>query len=446
MANSPGPDKKEVISAKNTYISVLVALLRFLLGAVFIFSGFVKAIDPWGTVYKFNEYFTVLGLNDYIGLTSFIAMVVIISEFCLGIMTFTGIYRRLAPSCILLMMIVMLPLTMYLAVTDAVHDCGCFGDAVYLSNNATFIKNVFITVAAIVLLIFNKRLINYYGVAVQWLIVVASMIYVATVAFIGYYNQPMIDFMGFKVGTEILSDATATGDNIRFVYSDGAQERTFAIDSLPDDNSGWEFVRREEELNSGSPDDKPILSITVDGEDITSEVIGEHANTMLVLFPQLDDVEISYTFAINELYQFAIDHNIGFVALTAGNDSIVNRWRDLSMASYDIYNVDDSILKQIARGNPAIVYIENGIIKWKSSMQSIPLDKFEKFVGSLAELTNEYKIDHLYKYTFIFICFLIILLIINRTHRLPAINRFLERRYNKLIGEDPAASDGNERK
>lgn len=434
--NIPDDVNTNAISERkySTLLKVVVVLLRLFVGGVFIFSGFLKAIDPWGTIYKFNEYLIVFGLSDYLDLSSFLATVVAISEFVLGIMTFTGIYRRLAPLGILIMMLVMLPLTLYLAITNVVSDCGCFGDFIQLSNTATFVKNIFITTGAILLLIYNCRLVNYFGVAVQWLIVVASTIYVGTITFIGLYYQPMLDFRDFKVGTAIVEQASDDEkSDIQFIYSNGIEQRVFAIDNLPEAGSEWQFIDRVVPENPEK--DRAFLSIISDGDDITEKVIDSEDKMLLLLFPDIDKVEISYTFAINELYDFASRKNIKFVALTAGNDSIVERWRDLSMAAYEIYNIDDSILKQIARGNPAIVYVENGKIVWKTSMQSIPLERFEESIASLSDLSTQINETSLLRYSLFYVGFLFLLLIINRTHRLPKINRFLEARYKSLIGE-----------
>ena len=48
----------------NKYI---VWALRIAVGATFIFSGFVKAIDPWGLIYKISEYMAVWGLPQMPG-------------------------------------------------------------------------------------------------------------------------------------------------------------------------------------------------------------------------------------------------------------------------------------------------------------------------------------------------------------------------------------------
>ena len=97
-----------------------VLLLRLVAGGVFAFSGFAKAIDPWGSVYKFGEYFAAFGFADFEWSLLFLAVSAATVEFMLGVFMILGIYRRFTPAMMLLAMVVMLPLTGYLAITDAV--------------------------------------------------------------------------------------------------------------------------------------------------------------------------------------------------------------------------------------------------------------------------------------------------------------------------------------
>ena len=141
----------------------IVWLLRLMVGAVFLFSGFTKGIDPWGSIYKFDEYLRSFGFYDYNGLLTFMAFSVSAVEFMLGAFMLLGIYRRFTPWAMLAMMTVMVPLTLYIAITNDVADCGCFGDAITLSNWGTFWKNVALTVALVYLVIFNRKVKNIYG-------------------------------------------------------------------------------------------------------------------------------------------------------------------------------------------------------------------------------------------------------------------------------------------
>ena len=116
----------------------LVVLCRLVVGAVFVFSGFVKGVDPWGSFYKFSEYFAAFGMQGMENVALFGAFAVAVVEFVLGVSVLLGAFRRGGVLLTGLMMLVMLPLTLYLALTDAVPDCGCFGDAVVISNWTTF--------------------------------------------------------------------------------------------------------------------------------------------------------------------------------------------------------------------------------------------------------------------------------------------------------------------
>lgn len=400
---------------KSRLIPISVAILRGIIGLTFILSGFLKAIDPWGTIYKFTEYINVLGFTELVPLTSFLSISVAAFEFILGIFILFGCYRRGGVILLLLSFVIFLPLTLYLAVTDNVKDCGCFGDAIHISNWATFIKNVFLTGGLFFLLKYNKQLKNIYGFAVQWIVGVLSFIFIITISFIGYIYQPLIDFRPFKVGTPILNEEKiSVENNFLFIYEKGGEKKEFKIDSLPGED--WTFVDRVE-VNSPKIDNADYLSISENGMDITADVISKEGEGIILLFPALKDVEVSYTYAINEIYDMAQKNGISFVGLTSSSQDEINEWIDLSMASYKMYIVDDSVLKEIARGNPAIVFIKDGVIHWKRALQSIPIETLQ----SSEDLNSiETDVDNMQLLWGLFILYagsMILLLIINRTHK-----------------------------
>lgn len=428
------------ILKNNKTIKCIVGVLRLFLGAVFIFSGFVKAIDPWGTFYKITEYFSAFGWDGLLSLATFFTFALAIFEFVMGVLLFAGCYRRVAPLLVLLSMAIMLPLTFYIAVTDCVADCGCFGDAVHLSNWATFWKNVVITAGLIFLLRYNKKLINFYGIAVQWVVVAFSFVFVVSILLEGYFNQPLLDFRPFNVGTPLIeNEAENQEEEYKFIYKKDDITKEFSVDSLPGDD--WEFVDRVG--MSGYEFDSNSVHISIDGEDITSEVISGEGEQIILLFPDLDDVEISYTFTINEIYDLAKANNVDFVALTSAGDEAIAEWRDLSMAAYDMYLIDDSVLKQIARGNPAIIYLKDGVIQWKRTLQSISVKQFEKDaidMNTIVKKSDDKKT--LYSYTGLYLFLMILLLIINRTHKVFKIKEYLiKENQNKSV---PLHSDKKE--
>lgn len=409
------------------WCKVLTTLMRLVVGGVFIFSGFTKAVDPWGTCYKITDYLNALGLGNWSGTALFIAVALAALEFVLGICLALGTYRRSTPIMALLLMLVMTPLTLWLAVTDAVRDCGCFGDAMHLSNWATFGKNLLLLLGILYLLLFNRSLRGVYGPAVQWIVSALSFALVMAVAYYGYFYQPLIDYRPFPVGTQLINHPTTLDDDQEgeddfiFIYSKDGQEHEFTIDNLPDESDGWEYVTRYHArrprgkviMQDGS--DKAAIAILDDeGNDVTVDVLGDSRRTVLLLFPDLPQVGVVNSFALNELTDAALVADADVIGLTPATPQEVAQWQDVSMASYPIYYMDDSELKMVARGNPAVVYLEDGTIKWKRTLQS--LDNVEQPV-ELSDMSKDYNPDAIMTRLMIaYLVAMLIVLLVNRSH------------------------------
>ena len=408
------------------WCKVLTTLMRLVVGGVFIFSGFTKAVDPWGTCYKITDYLNAMGLGNWTDTALFIAIALAALEFVLGMCLALGTYRRSSPIIALLLLLVMTPLTLWLAVTDAVRDCGCFGDALHLSNWATFGKNLLLLLGSIYLLLFNTSLRGVYGPAVQWIVSALSFALVMGVAYYGYFYQPLIDYRPYPVGTQLVSsvvedDDEASEDDFIFIYSKDGVEHEFTIDSLPDEEDGWEYVTR---YHANRPHGKVIMqngnannSIAImdqDGNDVTVDVLGSNRRMVLLLFPDLDQVGVVNSFALNELTDAALVADAEVVGLTPATQEQIAQWQDVSMASYPIYNMDDSELKMVARGNPAVVYLEDGAIKWKRTLSS--LDDVEQPV-ELSDMGNDYDADKILTSLMLtFLAALLAVLVVNRSH------------------------------
>lgn len=224
----------------------VVWILRIVIGAVFILSGFVKGIDPWGSVIKISEYFTVWGLDIPRSLIACAAFALGAYEFVWGFLLLLGCYRRVSVWALSAMMAFMLPLTLYIAIASPVDDCGCFGDFLIISNTATFIKNLFISAGLICLILSNTKVSGAFIPYIQWIVGGLVTIYILTIELYGYNVQPLIDFRQYSIGTSLIpseSDDEDSGTTVyEFTYSKDGEERTFTIDSLPD--STWTFVSR----------------------------------------------------------------------------------------------------------------------------------------------------------------------------------------------------------
>ena len=414
------PEWGEAVAASK-WNTVIVWVLRVLLGLTFIYSGFAKAIDPWGGMYKLTEYFNVLGFDQLVPASLAFAFILAAIEFMLGLFVLVGAYRRSAPVLLLCMMAVLLPLTLWLAITDAVPDCGCFGDATHMSNWATFFKNLLIVPALIYLVMFNKRVHGIYGPAVNWVVGVIALAYVSVIAYNGYFKQPLIDYRPYPVGAKlgVEPEAQPADDDYVFIYEKDGVQKEFSIDSVPDDDSEWTYVDRRvkgDKQPKGRVLEQP-LAIFDNGTDVTDEVLTTQGDALLYLFPDLPGVNIAYTFVINNLTEKAVGQGATVAALTSATEQQMEEWRDISMASYDTYSMDDSDLKMIARGNPAVVMLHDGRIVWKRTLASLDPERLRDDNLPLAQLSDDYNPSAILKRAgWLLLMALLALLVVNRTH------------------------------
>ena len=438
------PEWGEAVAASK-WNTVIVWVLRVLLGLTFIYSGFAKAIDPWGGMYKLTEYFNVLGFEQLVPASLAFAFILAAIEFMLGLFVLVGAYRRSAPLLLLCMMAVLLPLTLWLAITDAVPDCGCFGDATHMSNWATFFKNLLIVPALIYLVMFNKRVHGIYGPAVNWVVGVIALAYVSVIAYNGYFKQPLIDYRPYPVGAKlgVEPEAQPADDDYVFIYEKDGVQKEFSIDSVPDDDSEWTYVDRRvkgDKQPKGRVLEQP-LAIFDNGTDVTDEVLTTQGDALLYLFPDLPGVNIAYTFVINNLTEKAVGQGATVAALTSATEQQMEEWRDISMASYDTYSMDDSDLKMIARGNPAVVMLHDGRIVWKRTLASLDPERLRDDNLPLAQLSDDYNPSAILKRAgWLLLMALLALLVVNRTHVLVGT---IWRRLRGKQEEKPSESSEN---
>lgn len=396
----------------------IVLLLRLAVGGVFIFAGFTKVVDPWGSIYKFEEYFAIFGLTGYDGMLVFLAFTLAILETMLGVAVFLGIYRRSAPLVMMLMMAVMLPLTLYIAVTGALRHCGCFGDALTLGNWETFWKNVALTAGIIYLLAYNKKVMNVYSFAVQWIVVLLTVPYLILIANHGYGDQPLIDFRPYPVGS-VYCDAVDAGsgdDAFTFLYEKDGTVAEFSIDSLPDET--WQYVDR---VATGSPDDgvkEWHLSLLDKNHRPADDAIRTEGEQLMLVFNDLSSVWVSQTYFINDIYDYAAARDVSVIGLTSATEAEIEEWNDLSMAFYELYLADGDELKALVRGNPALVYLKDGEIKWKRSLQSITFEDISQ-AGTIDRVGDNTNARRRFMWlTAAYLAAMFLLLIANRTYSL----------------------------
>jgi triosephosphate isomerase len=186
-------------------MSVVVNICRLLLAFVFILSGFVKAIDPLGTQYKLGDYLETLQLAGWLPEWILLVAAVLLAavEFCLGINLLFAINRRVTPRFILLILSVVTPLTLWLALANPISDCGCFGDALVLTNWQTFWKNVALLAMALVVVKYPSRMFRFVSESNQWIVSNYTALFILCVSAWCLYDLPIFDFRPYHIGANI---------------------------------------------------------------------------------------------------------------------------------------------------------------------------------------------------------------------------------------------------
>ena len=418
----------------------IVNICRFILGATFVFSGFVKAVDPLGTYYKIQDYLAAFGMQqllpDIVPLLMSVLLAVL--EFAVGMHLLLGIKRRFTTRLALLIMLVMTPLTLYLALTNPISDCGCFGDALVLTNWQTFGKNVVLLTCTIVLMITPWAMVRFLTKKMEWTLSNYCIVFALALAGYCLATLPIIDFRPYKIGNniregmEIPEGAKPTIFDTRFIMEKDGVKQTFTVDNYPD--STWTFVSAETvvvEKGYEPPIHDFVMESLETGEDITDEVLDDPGYTFLLIAHRTEEADEGNIDLINELYEYCLENGYKFYALSSSSAEAIELWRDRTGAEYPFCIMDDITLKTMVRSNPGLMLIKGGVIlnKWPSSQLPDEFDLTDKLeqlpLGQVKEVNDLRTLGIVGLW---YIIPLLLIILIDRTF-----NKKNNKNYNKLI-------------
>ena len=313
-----------------------VNIARLVLAIVLILSGFVKAVDPLGTQYKIHDYLQAVELAQYVPDFATLGAAVLLSavEFGLGICLLFAIRRRLVTLLTLILMLVITPITLWLALTNPISDCGCFGDAVVLSNWQTLAKNVILLVLAIIVRRWPLDMMRFISRSNQWIVINYSTLFIVAVSGWSLYDLPYFDFRPYHVGTDL--------------------------------RAGWLKMMEGEESPYAD------FFMETESEDITEPVLLNQGYTFLLVSPHLEQADDSQLDRINEVHEYAQDYDYPFYCLTASGQQGIQRWREQTGAEYPFCQTDDIVLKTMIRSNPGLILLKDGKVIQKWSHNRMP--------------------------------------------------------------------------
>lgn len=360
--------------------AVALYVARTVVGLTFILSGFVKAIDPLGTQYKIQDYLAAippsLSLPDMLTLLMSVSLSMV--EFTLGAFMLTAISRRLTARLTLLFMVVMTAVTVWIYIADPVKDCGCFGDALTLTNLETLLKNIVLLALAALVAWRPTHIGRLMSRSNQMLLGQMLMVTPVALSFWCLYDLPLIDFRPYhigadiKAGMEIPEGAEQPVFDTTFIMEKDGERREFTLDNYPD--STWTFVdSKTVTVKEGYVPPIHDFSITAaDGEDITDMVLGREGYTFLLISPDLDKADDQNFGDIDQIYEFCQDNSIPFYCLTASTEKSQQHWQNITGAEYPFCMTDATTLKTMIRSNPGLMLMEKGVVRGKWSHNRLP--------------------------------------------------------------------------
>ncbi len=356
---------------------------RVLFGLVFIFSGFVKAIDPLGSAYKFQDYFLAFDLAWLFPTALPLSILMSGLELVIGVAILLGLKMRYSAWGGLLFMSFFTPLTLYIALADPVPDCGCFGDALIISNWDTFYKNIVILAAAILIFIYRKKINPLWSEKKDWCLIGGFSVLVVGLSIYCLTYLPIIDFRPWKVGNDIREKLTPTEEvadtYLIFENQDTGERREYPANDYPWDdpdwNAVWTYKDQRREITQPFVE-APITNFFVEDEfgyDLAESILYEPEYQFLIVAYNLETTrKKTFVRKINPLSLETENHGYPLFVLTAASLETIDAFRHEHQTPYPFYQSDAIALKTIIRSNPGLLLLKDGVVVAKWPHRRIP--------------------------------------------------------------------------
>lgn len=365
-------------------IKIVLWTARILFGVVFIFSGFVKGVDPLGATYKFQDFFMAFGVEWLFPAALPLAVLLSTLEFVVGFAFLSGLKIRIFAPAGLALMAVFTPATIFIALTDPVPHCGCFGDAIVISNQTTAYKNLLLFAAAGVVFFNRNKIRPLVSGKAEGVSALAAAFMIAGISLYSLTYLPIIDFRPWSAGNNIAEQIALPEEASRqivlvFENRKTGETREYPADDYPWDDpewaEQWHYKDRKEKKEKADPE-SPIANFGImdkSGNDLTESFIGAPGYLYLVV---AYDLNTTSTRAFDEklapLAEKALQNGHEWIALTASPPEIVGDFRKKHDAVYPFFFSDERELKTIIRSNPGLVLLKDGVVLGKWPHTRIP--------------------------------------------------------------------------
>jgi len=354
-------------------MKTLVNISRLLVGALFIFSGFIKLNDPIGFSYKLQEYFSydVLNIPFLMPYALGISVIVVVFEVVLGVFLLIGYKPKFTVYSLLAMIVFFTFLTFYAAYFEKVKDCGCFGDFLKLDPWESFLKDVVLLVLILVLFV-GKRHIK--PIMAKFPLTIAALLGFMLSLWFGYYvlmHLPLFDFRPYKIGDNIQENmklppnAKKPVTEYVWTYTDKSGNEKTLIDNGRGPKSYKDIISVDTEtIEEGDVPKIQDFSIETMEEDLTQQFLEEDKLVMVVSY-SLEKAEADGMVKLKAMARRAQNNGYKVIGLTASGAAKKAEVQQAYNLNFDFYLCDEKVLKTIVRANPGVLSLKKGTVTQK---------------------------------------------------------------------------------
>lgn len=356
----------------------LNVIARVFVGLVFIFSSFVKGVDPLGTAFKITDYLTAwqfggLSFEWLEPAAPFLSMLLITLEFLVGVMLLTGSFRRFTAWLLALMMLFFTCTTLYDAISNKVNDCGCFGDAIKLTNWQTFWKNIILDIPTIwIVLTCNLR--RKKRTERDTLVATFAIVLMVIFGLFNINNEPCIDFRPWKVGNQMvdMDENLKVKSYLTYRNKTTGETQEFLSEDLmkkmedPAWEESWEWQSsRVEDPHEIKADGFAMLDMEMN--DHAQELIISDHYLMIATLYDLEKIDERAITSLQRMNEFCNENDIQLVILSS---VLPEKIQDFLHAQHlddlEYYFADATAIKTILRSNPGYILLKEGKVigKW----------------------------------------------------------------------------------
>jgi uncharacterized membrane protein YphA (DoxX/SURF4 family) len=362
---------------------VALWICRILVGALFIFSGLIKANDPLGFSYKLQEYFEVFHITFFNHFAVGIAIFLCALEMFFGFALLIGAYSKKIAWGLLLLIIFFTFLTFYSAAFHVVQTCGCFGDAIVLTPWQSFSKDMVLFILIIGIFINRDKIHPLFKNpnAEKWVVIVATILSFG-VGIYTYNYLPVMDFLAYKIGANILDEMKtppgAKPDEYELTYhlknkksnEDKVMSNTEYLKSNIWKDANWQIQGEPESklIKKGfSPKIMDLVINDAQGSEYTKELLSNPFYNVIIVAYNLDKTNEDAMRKLNALaLNLTQNYNIRTVLLTSNSAKDAEAFSKANHLFSEVFYADEVPLKEMVRANPGVLLMKNGTIinKW----------------------------------------------------------------------------------